>query len=188
VTRKRILRAVLHEIVARIEGDEIALVLHWHGGDHTEFQVRKNRTGHHRWAVEAETGELIRALSRLMPDWSIAAVLNRAGKRTGRGNTWTEARVRTFRSDHQIAVYRDGERADRGELSLEEAAATLATSKMTVLRLIRSGIIAARQICKGAPWIIERRAMDDPAVVVAVRTGRRGPVTPNPDQKAFVFQ
>ena len=134
------------------------------------------------------SGELIRALSRLMPDWSITAVLNGAGKRTGRGNTWTEARVRTFRSDHQIAVYRDGERADRGELSLEEAAAALATSKMTVLRLIRSGVIAARQICKGAPWIIERRAIDDPAIVTAVRTGRRGSVTPNPDQKAFVFQ
>jgi excisionase family DNA binding protein len=186
-TRKRILRAVLEEIVARIEGDEIALVLHWQGGDHTELRVKKNRTGQHRWATAAETGELIQALSRLMPDSAIAALLNRSGKRTGRGNTWTEARVRTFRSDHGIAVYREGERSDRGELTLEEAAAALATSKMTVLRLIRAGVLVARQICKGAPWVIARRALEDPAVVASVRSARR-PITADPNQNTFVFQ
>ena len=56
-----------------------------------------------------------------------------------RGNTWTEARGRSFRGDHRIAVYRDGERSDRGELTLDEAAKRLEVSKMTVLRLIRSG-------------------------------------------------
>lgn len=188
VTRKRILRAVLNEIVARVEGDQIDLVIHWQGGDHTNLKVRKNKIGQTRWAIEGDTADLIRALSRLMPDWSIAAVLNRACKRTGRGNTWTEARVRTFRSDHGIAVYRDGERAERGELSLEEAAAALATSKMTVLRLIRSGVVRASQICKGAPWVIERRALDEPAVVAAVRSRRHRPVTANSDQKLLDFQ
>jgi len=168
--------------VARVEGDEIDLVIHWQGGDHTNLKVRKNKTGQHRWAVEAETADLIRALARLMPDKAIAAVLNRAGKRTGRGNTWTQARVRSFRNDHGIAVYREGERAERGELTLQEAAARLSTSKMTVLRLIRAGVLRAHQICKGAPWVIEAQALAEPGIAALSRSGRHRPVTSDPDQ------
>ena len=42
-TRKRIIRVVLREVVARIEDDQIQLLLHWQGGDHTRLAVRKNR-------------------------------------------------------------------------------------------------------------------------------------------------
>ena len=186
-TRKRILRTVLAEIVARVEGDEITLVLHWQGGDHTRLTVQKNRPGRHRWTTEASTEQLIRELSRLMPDPAIAWILNRAGKRTGRGNTWTEARVRSFRGDHRIAVYRDGERSERGELTLDEAAKRLEVSKMTVLRLIRSGRIEARQACKGAPWVIPEQAIADPTLISAA-TARHKPVTPDPNQESLVFQ
>ena len=51
--------------------------------------------------------------------------LNRAGKRMGRDNAWNEARVRAFRSNHGIEVYREGERAERGELNELEAAQVL---------------------------------------------------------------
>src|SRR5215468_10497667 len=40
--RKRILRAVLMEIVVTIEGDRLRLVVHWQGGDHTRLEVVKN--------------------------------------------------------------------------------------------------------------------------------------------------
>src|SRR5262249_57820694 len=112
------------------------------------------RSGQHRWVTDADTGDLIRALARQQPDAAIAAILNRCGKRTGKGNTWTESRVRSHRSAHGIAVYRDGEMAERGELTLEETARHLKVSKMTVLRLIGSCVIQARQVCKGAPWAI----------------------------------
>jgi hypothetical protein len=36
-TRKRLLRAALYEIVVRIEGSLIEMILHWQGGDHTEL-------------------------------------------------------------------------------------------------------------------------------------------------------
>jgi DNA invertase Pin-like site-specific DNA recombinase len=61
VTRKRIIRAVLREVVAHAEDDQIRLLLHWQGGDHTHLTVRKNRRGQTRWAVEPETTDLIRA-------------------------------------------------------------------------------------------------------------------------------
>ena len=187
-TRKRILRVLLNEVVARVEGSEIALLLHWQGGDHTALRVPKYIRGRHRWTTPEDTADMIRALSRLMPDSSIAATLNRAGRRTGRGLTWTEKRVCTFRHDHDIPPYREGERAERGELTLGEAATALGTSKMTVLRLIRDGTIRARQLCKGTPWIIDSQVLADPAVTAALRSPRRRPVTADPRQKDFVLQ
>lgn len=183
-TRKRILRTVIMEIVARLEGNEVHLVLHWQGGDHSELKVRKARNGEHRWTLDATTTDIIRELARLMPDMSIATLLNRAGKRTGQDNTWTEPRVRAFRNDHGISVYREGERAERGELTLLEAASALGTCQMTVLRMIRNGTLEARQVCKGAPWVIKATAL---AALDRSVIGRRRPLTSHPDQKILPF-
>jgi hypothetical protein len=68
----------------------------------------------HVQILDAETTAIIRDLARLRPDAHVASVLYRAGKRTGRDNT--------SRHDHDIPVYRPGERAERGELTLIEAA------------------------------------------------------------------
>ena len=38
-TRKHILRTAIVEIVAKIIGDTIDLVVHWQGGDHTQLTV-----------------------------------------------------------------------------------------------------------------------------------------------------
>src|SRR6266478_2128765 len=92
-TRKRIVRAVLHEIVARVENGFVEMVLHWRGGEHTALKVKKNSSGKHRWTVAEETETLVRELARLMPDRAIASILNRAGKLTGRNNGWTQSRV-----------------------------------------------------------------------------------------------
>src|SRR6201993_868392 len=154
-TRKRILRTALHEIVVRIEGGFIQMVLHWQGGDHTALQLKINGAGKHRWTVSEDTLTLIRELARQMPDQQIARLLNRAGKPTGRGNGWTKARVCSFRSHHGVAVYRDGEWAERGEMTLEAVAKSIGVSVMTALRMIRHGIIKGRQLCRGAPWVIK---------------------------------
>jgi DNA invertase Pin-like site-specific DNA recombinase len=188
VTRKRIIRTVLHEVVARVEDDLIHLLLHWQGGDHTRITVRKNRRGQTRWAVEPETMDLIRACARLMPDKAIAGMLNRTGKRTGRLNGWTQSRVRGFRNTHGIAVYVDGEWAERGEVTLTEAARILDLSPMTVLRRIRAGMIPAEQYCKGAPWVIKRRDIECQHLVERVKMSRQGPSSSNPDQRTLIFQ
>jgi DNA invertase Pin-like site-specific DNA recombinase len=187
VTRKRIIRVVLREVVARVEDDQIQLLLHWQGGDHTHLTVRKNRRGQTRWSVEPETMELISACARLMPDKAIAGLLNRTGKRTGRLNGWTQSRVRSFRNTHGIAVYADGEWAERGEVTLTEAARTLNLNPLTVLRQIHAGIIPAEQYCKGAPWVIKRRSIEDPDLVERVKMCRKSPSSSNPDQKTLVF-
>ena len=184
VTRKRLIRAVMREVVARVEDDQVQLLLHWQGGDHTRLTVRKNRRGQTRWAVEPETVDLIRTCARLMPDKAIAGMLNRTGKRTGRLNGWTQSRVRGFRNTHGIAVYVDGEWAARGEVTLTEAARMLDLSPMTVLRQIRAGIIPAEQYCKGAPWVIKRQDIENQP---RAKTERKGPLSSNPGQQTLTF-
>jgi excisionase family DNA binding protein len=187
-TRKRIVRAVLNEIVVRIADGYVDLVLHWQGGDHTALRVKKNAVGRHRWTVAEETEILIRELARLMPDKAIAALLNRAGKPTGRNNGWTQNRVCTFRNHRGIEVYRDGERLQRGELTLDEAATRLNVSAMTVLRMIHRGGIPARQLCKGAPWVIKVADIDTEAARSEAGSRRRAPPTAEPSQQTLVFQ
>ena len=150
-TRKRIMRAVLKEIIVTAETGRLHLALHWQGGDHTRLEVLKNRSGQNRFKTDAATEQLVCELARLLPDHSIAPVLNRLGIRSARGQTWTQLRVRNFRSTHHIPVYREGERAERRELVLHEAANRLGVSKMTVVRLIRDGMLPARQVCARAP-------------------------------------
>ena len=183
-TRKRILRAALHEIIVRVEEHHISMVLHWQGGDHTTLKVKKNKTGHNRWMVAEDTKVLIRGLARLMPDQAIARLLNRAGKPTGRKNGWTSKRVRSFRHHHGIAVYRDGEWAERGEITLEAAADILNVSPMTVLRMIRRGELKGRQLCKGAPWVIKA----DDVAAYGTQHRSRQPLTADPSQKIFDFE
>ena len=132
--------------------------------------------------------ELIRACARLMPDKAIAGMLNRTGKRTGRSNGWTQSRVRGFRNTHGITVYGDGEWAERGEVTLPEAARMLNLSPLTVLRQIRARVIPATQYCAGAPWVIKRRDIEDPHVIERVRACCKSPSSSNPNQKTFVFQ
>lgn len=117
--------------------------------------VRKNRSGQHRWSEAGETIDLVRVLARQMPDKAIASVLNRAGKTTGRGNGWTQSRVCSLRSHNAIATSPEGERRERGEVTLDEAAAALPVSPSTVRRLIKDGQLAASQLCQGAPSIIK---------------------------------
>lgn len=174
-TRKRIVRTLIEEIIVRVEDDDLSLVIRWQGADHTPLRVRKNRRGQHRWGTDADVVELVTALARQMPDQSIAAVLNRAGKRTGKGNGWTRTRVRVLRNHRQIPPYRPGERAERGEVTLEEAAAVLKVSEATVRRLISARILPAHQLCKGAPWVIRTSDLSDETVqrAAAARRARR---------------
>jgi hypothetical protein len=156
--KKRTTRTLIREIVVRVEDDRLHGMIHWHGGDHTVLDIATSVRGRWRDVKEAnagaETAALITALVRMMPDSSIAAVLNRLGKRTINGLSWTAGRIQLFRNDHRLLSYREGERADRGELMLNEVVEELGVSKMTVIRMIPTKTLPARQVCPGAPYFI----------------------------------
>jgi excisionase family DNA binding protein len=183
-TRKRIIRTLINEIVVCVSDQTLDLVVHWHGGDHTALKVKKNRTGEHRWSAAADVVDLVRSLARQMPDKHIAAVLNRAGKSTGKGNSWTRGRVCSLRNQQTIEPYREGERAERGEVTLDEAAMVLNVSASTVRRLIEDGTLPAQQLCKGAPWVIRSSDLERTEVSQAAQARRlRRPSSGNPHQK-----
>jgi excisionase family DNA binding protein len=144
--------------------------------------------GQHRWGTDADVVELVRALARQLPDKAIAPILNRAGKTTGRGNGWTRSRVCFLRNHRGIAPYRDGERAERSEVTLEEAAKVLNVSEATVRRLIQEKILPATQHCKGAPWVIRAGDLDDARVKQAADARRlRRPPSDDPRQNSLAL-
>ena len=184
-TRKKIIRTVITEIIVDAVGDRLELIIHWQGGDHTRLAAKRNRPGQTRWSTEADVVELVHALARQMPDGAIAAVLNRSGKTTGHGNSWTRGRVCSLRRHYDIAVYRDGERAERGEATLGETAAALALSQSTIRRLIAEGTLPAEQHCKGAPWII--RQADIEREEIRRQADLRRSRCPSPDERQQNF-
>lgn len=163
-TRKQIIRLLIKEIVVDIVGDTLSLVIHWQGGDHTRMTVKKNKVGRTRWAVEADVIDLVRVLARQLPDPAIAAILNRSGKTTPHGKGWTRTHVCGFRKSHNIAIYREGERRERGEATLDEAADILKISRTTAYRMINEGTLLAQQLCIGAPWIIRLSDLQHDAI------------------------
>ena len=188
-TRKRIVRMLIEEIVVRVENDGLDLIIRWAGDDHTTLRVRKNRTGQHRWSLNADVVELVRALARQMPDQSIAAVLNRTGVTPIKAESWTRTLVASLRKHRGIAVHREGERAERGEATLDEAAETLAVSPATVRRLIVEGALPASQHCKGAPWVIRNADLQSAKVADAAAKRRLRLQTrpPSENQPALPF-
>lgn len=186
-TRKKIIRLLIKEIIVDVVDDALSLAIHWQGGDHTRMNVKKNKVGHTRWSVEAGVVDLVRVLARQMPDQTIAAILNRSGKLTAHGHSWTRMHVCSLRGRNNIAAYRDGERTERREATLDEAAEILKVSHTTVYRMVTSGVLPARQFCKGAPWIIRLSDLERDAVRndANARRSRRRPKSEDPLQKTM---
>ncbi|MCP4406589.1 MAG: helix-turn-helix domain-containing protein, partial [Gammaproteobacteria bacterium] len=181
--RKRILRTVLKEIVLNNidEPPMHELHLHWQGGVHTQLRVPRNGRGQHRRATDADVVELVRELSKVAEDKTIAAILNRLGYKSGQGKSWHAHRVVNLRHYHRLPKY--DKRTDW--VTLDQAAKRLDVSNTVVSRLIKEGTLPAKQVVRYAPWIIEIADLELPAVQRAIRAvheGRKLPRT-HPDQQ-----
>lgn len=154
--KKRLLRVALKEIVATSEEETIRLVLHWEGGDHTQVEFPKIRSGRHRYVTDDDLVEIVRKLARIESDARIASILNRNRRRTAHGQSWNAKRICSLRNNHAIPVYCEGERQARDEMSVNEVAVVLGVTPTTILRLIQQKHLPATQPCVGAPWILRR--------------------------------
>jgi excisionase family DNA binding protein len=181
--KKRLLRIALKEIVATSEDEAIRLVVHWEGGDHTQVEFPKIRSGRHRYVTDDDLVEIVRRLARIEPDARIASILNRNRRRTAHGQSWTAKRVCSLRNNYAIPVYREGERQARDEMSVSEVAGVLGVTPTTVLRLIRQKQLPATQSCVGAPWILHKAAVEQ---CLAERTQPASP--PTGDSKQLTLE
>jgi hypothetical protein len=102
--KKRMLRTVLQELMIHTtqEPPEHVWHLHWHGGVPTAVCVARNTAGQHGRATERAVLEVIRELSKVCRDLTIAATLNRLGYRTGTGKTWRAHSVAGVRYHYRL--------------------------------------------------------------------------------------
>ena len=180
--KKRLLRIAIKEMIATCEGETIRLVLHWQGGDHTQIQFQKIRTGRHRYVTDEDLVEIVGKLARIETDARIASILNRNRRRTAHGHIWTPKLVCSLRNNHGIPVHREGERQDRDEVSVTEAAGVLGVTPTTVLRLIRLKQLPATQACVSAPWVLHK------ADVERCLAERNSPTPPTVDPSQLLLE
>jgi DNA invertase Pin-like site-specific DNA recombinase len=174
--KKRIIRTLIHEVVVDVAASEVVVVIHWKGGAHTEVRLPRRRRGQNSTQTAKETVDAVKALARICPDPLIASVLNRNGLRTGRGNYWTQERVTSLRSHHQIPVYSIERRAEEGWMNLTEAAQFLGISPRTLRLAVERGEIVAEHPLSEGPWIFTRDTLKTEAVteLVVRARARRG--------------
>jgi excisionase family DNA binding protein len=186
--KKRLLRAALRAIVIadNKERTEHVLVLHWHGGVHTELRVKRAKTGQHRRVADADVIALVSELSKVCTDQTTAATLNRLGYRTGTGKTWRAHSVANLRHYHRLPNY------DKGVawLTVEQAAVALGVSHTVIRRLIAEGTLPATQVVPRAPRIIAHESLSLPGVQVAVEAVHEGRQSrkPTPGQQEFPWK
>jgi DNA invertase Pin-like site-specific DNA recombinase len=185
--KKRIVRAVIKEVVADVDAEagEIILFLHWMGGIHTELRLPRRRRGQ-RDSTSQDIVTAVRQLVSIANDELIAGILNRNKLTTGRGNRWTRERVTALRSHHKIPVYCPAEQGQEPWLNLSKAAAYLQISSKTLRLAAECGEIDALHPLPDGPWILSRAVLDSTAAKALVHRARnraKHPSGPHPDQQ-----
>ncbi len=173
--KKRIVRALIEEVVADADAErgEVVLVIHWKGGVHTELRLPRRRRGCAQ-ATGQDVIEAVRSLSRINPDHIIAGLLNRNGLRTGQGNRWTRMRVTSLRCRYGIPCYSEVRRQEEGWLSLAAAAAFLGVGSERLRRAAARGEIKGERPLAEGPWLFHRKDLETEAAACLVdRTRQR---------------
>ncbi|MDA8045569.1 MAG: recombinase family protein [Actinomycetota bacterium] len=158
--RKQILHTLLDEVNITIcrdrKGGQGRLLLRWKGGASTELTVTIKRSPP-AIRTNEDTVALVRRLAGHYPDATIAGILNRQGRQTARGLTFTGGRVQGLRHHWQIPCHqRSGsdQQPDGELLTVADAAVALGLATSTLHRWVSTGFIAGEQVTPGAPWQI----------------------------------
>ena len=155
--RKQLLRTLLEEVNITGRRDDpdphARLVLRWKGGAITELTVPLRRP-QPKIRTDDDTVDLVRRLAVHYPDAIIAGILNRQGRRTPRGLSYTAGRVQGLRHYWGIPRHQPATSAPaEGELlNVAQAARQLGIAPSTLLRWLNDGFIAGEQVTPGAPW------------------------------------
>ena len=155
--RKQLLRTLLEEVNITARRDDpdphARLVLRWKGGAITELTVPLRRP-QPKIRTDDDTVDLVRRLAVHYPDAIIAGILNRQGRRTPRGLSYTAGRVQGLRHYWGIPRHQPATSAPaEGELlNVAQAARQLGIAPSTLLRWLNDGFIAGEQVTPGAPW------------------------------------
>lgn len=189
--KKRIVRTLMEEVIADVDGlaGEIILNIHWKGGVHTELRLPRRRRGQMNHTSH-DVIAAVRTLARLCTDDVIAGVLNRNGLKTGRGNRWTRERVASLRKWNKIPCFSHARCLEEGWLNLHESADMIGVSPQTLRLAIERQEIPGEHPLPDGPWVINRADLQTSAVSDLVQRARRrahAPAKPNSQQQSLGF-
>jgi DNA invertase Pin-like site-specific DNA recombinase len=187
--KKRIVRTIIHEVVADIDdaAAEIVLVVHWIGGVHSEMRLPKRRRGQ-RNSTSADVITAVHQLVLIANDDLVAGILNRNGLKSGNGNRWTRERVTSMRSNYRIPVYKPAEDGIEPWLNLSNAAKLLQIAPKTLRLAAEAGEIEAIHPLPDGPWIFARTALTTSAarsITERTRQNPRYPAGSHPGQQSL---
>ena len=185
--KKRIVRTLIHEVIADIDADasQIVLIIHWIGGVHTELRLPRRRRGQ-RNSTPPDIVKAVKQLALIANDDIIAAILNRNGLLTGNGNRWNRERVCALRSHRRIPVYRPASDGIEPWLNLTRSSALLDIAPKTLRLAAVAGEIEAIHPLADGPWLFKRTVLERPDAQNLAKRGRKRqnhPTGPCPDQQ-----
>jgi hypothetical protein len=169
-TKQRLTRLLIQEVLIDLDemANEAVVTVHWTGGRHTELRVARTKTGRYPENRHPAPVEVMRKLGGRWPDRQLAVTMNRMRCKSADGKSWTAVRVRELRERLGIAEF-DPEAARSETVSVDETARRLQICIGSVHRLIREGILPAKQAMHSAPWEIPVAALSTEAVQIGVR-------------------
>ena len=130
---------------------------------HTEVRVARNTAGQHGRATDRDVIEVIRELSKVCRDLTIAATLNRLGYRTGTGKTWRVHSVASVRYQYRLPNFAKG----TDWLTRAQAAQHVGASATVLKRLIGQGYRPR------AKWCRRPRGLSNGPIWTVLRSSRR---------------
>lgn len=169
-TKQRLAHIIIHEVIVDLDDatNEAVLIVHWTGGRHTEVRVARVRTGRYPTDRRPSAVEVIRKLAGEWPDRELAVTMNRMRCKPADGATWTTVRVRELRERLGLPAF-DPAAPRTATISVDETAVRLGICVGSVHRLIKAGVLPARQALPSAPWQVPLNALNTEAVRIGVR-------------------
>ena len=170
--KKKIVRTIVEEVVANSNDseDKLVFVIHWKGGSHTRFEMDRPRSGAGQ-KTSMEDLDVIRKMGVRYGDDEIARVLNKLGRKTGKGKRWNEQRVKTIRYRSSIPGQKRT-KPDPDILTLQKAAKYCNVSQSTIKKLVSKGVLKKEQIVPWAPWEIKRSDLDSERIQYVLKNLR----------------
>jgi DNA invertase Pin-like site-specific DNA recombinase len=168
--KKKIIRCLIKEIIVDVDKEKqlLSFIIHWQGGSHTDLIIPRPLPANQGHKTKAEDLELIRKMAIRYYDAEIAMVLSKLGRKTGKGNRWSQSSVRTIRTRHGIKVA--PERVDDGILNLVQAKYYCGVSGSSIMRLITANILPAEQVAPFAPYEIKQSDLNKDPVLSILKT------------------
>jgi DNA invertase Pin-like site-specific DNA recombinase len=155
--RKELLRTLLEEVILTVDKSAQAahLTLRWRGGTITLLDVDLPRRAPSGLRTEEDTIDLIRRLAPHYSDDTIAGILNRQGRKSATGESFTAIHVGGLRRYRKIPRFQPSAEPPTGELAtIRQAAKVLGLAPSTLHRCLGDGFITGEQLTPGAPWRI----------------------------------